>query len=141
MDYYLNDANVTNRLITEWNTHEKLIIGVDFDNTLYDYNNKGLKFNDVINLLRECRKIGCYIVIFTSSEEDRYDFIKEYLNKKDIPFDKINEDIEFIQFKGRKIYYNILLDDRAGLNSAYNCLLKATEYKLKTKKYLNKEER
>jgi len=34
----------------------------------------------------------------------------------------INDTPNFIPFHGRKIYYNILLDDRAGLSSSYNIL-------------------
>jgi len=32
---------------------------------------------------------------------------------------------DYIPFKGKKLYYNILLDDRAGLSSAYYCLRQA----------------
>lgn len=42
----------------------------------------------------------------------------KYLVENNIPFDAINETPDFIPFKGRKVYYNILLDDRAGLSSA-----------------------
>lgn len=128
MDYYLNDNHVTNRLITEWNTYKKVIIAYDFDDTIYDYHKRDFKYNDVINLLKEAKEIGAYFIVFTSCDEKQHDFIKEYLNKNNIPFDKINENMDFIPFSGRKIYYNILLDDRAGLRTAYNCLLEAVNY-------------
>jgi hypothetical protein len=121
-DFYLNDNNVVNRLVEEWNKYGKIIIAYDFDNTVYDYNNKGYTYNYVIELLQECSELGAYYVVFTSCEEDKFSFIKEYLKEKKIPFDKINENIDMIPFKGRKIYYNILLDDRAGLKSAHDNL-------------------
>ena len=46
--------------------------------------------------------------------------IEEYLNNNDIPYNAINKDAPFIKENGRKIYYNALLDDRAGLLQVYN---------------------
>ena len=48
------------------------------------------------------------------------DEILAYLSANDIPYDTINEDI--ISFGGRKVYYNLLLDDRAGLREVYDLL-------------------
>jgi hydroxymethylpyrimidine pyrophosphatase-like HAD family hydrolase len=122
MDFYLDNQNCIDRLVYEWKEHGNIIIAVDYDDTLYDFHKKGREYNHVINLLRQCRKIGCYIIIFTACGEEQYSDISNYLKDKEIPFDKINENVEFIKFTGRKIYYNILLDDRAGLGSAYDCL-------------------
>lgn len=133
MDYFLDDNNTINRLVEEWNFHGRLIIAYDFDNTVYDYNKIGLKFDNVVSLLRKCRDVGAYFIVFTACDENKYDFIEKYLNENDIPFDKINENLDFISFKGRKIYFNILLDDRAGLSSAYNCLSQAVNFKLENK--------
>ena len=41
-----------------------------------------------------------------------------------IPFDAINENPPFFKSKSRKIYYNELLDDRAGLRESFERLLK-----------------
>ena len=125
MDYYMNENNVVTRLVEEWKEHSKLIIAYDFDSTVFDYNTKGYKYDDVIELLQECNGLGAYYVCFTSCNEDRYKFIKDFLQENMIPCDKINENIDIIPFTGRKIYYNILLDDRSGLKSAYDCLRKA----------------
>lgn len=125
MDLYLEDKNVVNRLVEEWTQHKNLIVAFDFDNTVFDYYQKGYEFNDVITLLRRCKQIGCKFIVFTSCEEEKYDFIRNYLNENEIPFDTINENLDITPFKGRKVYYNILLDDRAGLRSAYDCLKEA----------------
>lgn len=55
------------------------------------------------------------------------DIIK-YLEANHIPFDAINESPKFVPVAGsKKMYFNILLDDRAGLSSAYKCLKAALE--------------
>ena len=77
----------------------------------------------VKDLIRKYKNYA-YFIVFTSSESNRYDEIKEILEKENLPYDSINEDAPFIPFKGRKVYYNILLDDRAGLNQTYNELLR-----------------
>jgi len=121
-DFYLDDVNVYNRLLKEFKQHGKLIIAVDFDNTLFDYHKEGHSYDIVINLLQRLKKIGMEIVIWTGSAKSRYDFIKEYLNENDIPFDRINENPVFFKSDSSKIFYSILLDDRAGLNSACRVL-------------------
>lgn len=123
------------RLSDEWFIHGKIIIAYDFDNTVYDYYNMGLKFNKVIDLLKECRN-EAHFIVFTSCGEN-HKFIEKYLNFNDIPFDKINENMDFIKFNGRKVYYNILLDDRAGLNSAYKILKKSLKRKRRLEQKYN----
>ncbi len=121
-DYYLDNENVIDRLIREWKQYKKIIIAYDFDDTVFDFWKKGRTYTDVITLLQRCEKIGAYFIVFTANDD--IEMIKKYLTENKIPFDKINENMEFIKFTSRKIYYNILLDDRSGLQSAYECLLK-----------------
>lgn len=121
MDYYLNQDNSKQRLLKEWMKYNELIIAYDFDNTVFDYHGEGHNYNMVIDLLRKCRDVGAKFIVFTSKSESEYDFIKAYLVANDIPFDKINEDI-IEKFNGRKVYYNILLDDRAGLRDSFEQL-------------------
>jgi hydroxymethylpyrimidine pyrophosphatase-like HAD family hydrolase len=118
----------TLRLIKEWEQHGKLIVAYDFDGTVHDYHKEGNKYDQVIELLRECKKLGCYLIVFSTSEPERHDFIKNYLDRWDIPYDAVNENMPGLPFKGGKIYYNILLDDRAGLESAYYSLKQASSY-------------
>lgn len=128
MDFYLEDANVIARLVSEWKKYNRLVIAYDFDNTVYDYHNAGLTFDNVAQLLMECKEFGAYLVVFTACAEQQYSDIAEYLTATRIPFDAVNEDPPFVPITGnKKIYYNILLDDRAGLSSAYRCLKSALE--------------
>lgn len=123
-DFYANDANCVNRLYTEWLEHKSLIVAFDYDNTVNDYSNNGNRNEDVISVLRECKKLGFHLILFTSCNQDRLTSIEEDLKQRNIPYDFVNETPDFIPFKGRKVYYNILLDDRAGLSSALDTLWK-----------------
>ncbi len=120
MDYYLNSENTYQRLEREYQQYNALVVAFDFDNTVYDYHQKGLEFTQVIELLRQLKQIGCYLIIFTANDD--YEFIKEYCTKSKIPYDSINQNPPFYQTQSPKIYYNALLDDRAGLRETYDCL-------------------
>lgn len=122
MDYFRNDDNCVDRLMEEYKKYGSIIVAYDFDHTVFDYSKKGHTFEDAVELIRECKKMGFHLTVFTSCNDDRFPEIKKYLEDKDIPYHAINETPEFIPFKGRKVYYNILLDDRAGLSAAFNQL-------------------
>ena len=125
MAIYLDNAKVVERLIKEWEMHGTLVIAYDFDNTVYDYHKTGDTYEEIIRLLRDCKEVGAHLILFTARRDDEMDFVMEYLNSNNIPYDAINEDPSFIMTPGRKVYYNVLLDDRAGLPSTYNALLQA----------------
>lgn len=126
-DRYLSDHECIERLLNEWEKYGLLVIAYDFDNTVYDYHSRGDKFDNVIELLRKVKRMGCHLVVFTSCDDDRFPDIKKYLTENNIPFDSINETPDFIPFKGRKVYYNWLLDDRAGLSASYRILNEVAE--------------
>ncbi|MEK5060996.1 MULTISPECIES: hypothetical protein [unclassified Paenibacillus] len=118
-DPFLHPTNAINRLVNEWREHGKIIIAYDFDDTVYDYHKRGSSYDQVISLLQRCEAYGAYFIVSTCCSEDKYDFIKDYLESNGIPYDAINENAPFVPFTGRKIYCNILLDDRAGLLTSY----------------------
>lgn len=122
VDYYQNDSICVERLVDEYERYGMLIVAYDYDNTVFDYSRNDNKCSEVIKLLRECKQHGCHLTVFTSCNDDRIPEIEKYLTGNAIPFDSINETPDFIPFRGRKVYYNILLDDRAGLSSAMNIL-------------------
>lgn len=119
IDEYLDNEKSYQRLKKEFLQHGKLIIAYDFDSTVFDYHNTGNSYEMVRDLIRKWKDYA-YFIVFTSSEENRFEEIKMNLNDLNIPFDSINDDAPFIPFKGRKVYYNILLDDRAGLSQTYS---------------------
>lgn len=114
MNKFIDNKNVFDRLIEDYRNHGKLIVAVDFDSTIYPYHIDDDCFY-VQDLVRRLRPYS-HIIIFTASPESRFDFIRQYCNDNNVPFDYINENIDAMKNKeGRKIYYNIILDDRGGL--------------------------
>lgn len=115
----------TDRLIKEWRQHGKIIISVDFDSTLYPYptiENKD-DIERTIKLVQLAHATGAYIVIFTASASERFEEIQNYCDKIKVPVNAINANpIELPYGKDGKIYYNINLCDRSGLNEALNIL-------------------
>lgn len=117
---YLSDTACAYRLVDEYKKHGSLVVAFDFDNTVFDYHSKGHTYIEVIELLKQAKEINCYMVVFTAEKD--LDKVKSTLDELQIPFDAINENPPFFKSDARKIYFNLLLDDRAGLLSAYNQL-------------------
>ena len=65
-------------------------------------------------------------IVFSASPESRFKYIKDYLEKKSIPFDTINSEIIKRDYT-RKVYYNVFLDDRAGLCETAEILFELLE--------------
>lgn len=122
MDPYLNDLNCVKRLVNEWVKHKSLIIAYDYDNTVFDYHSVGYKFDGIIETLKECKKYGAKFIVFSCSPKDRHSEMIDYLNQNEIPWDTINENIVTLHDGEGKVFYNILLDDRAGLKSSFSIL-------------------
>ena len=117
---YLSDIACVFRLVDEYKKHGSLVIAYDFDNCVYDYHSKGHNYSEVIELLREAKRLNCYMIVFTTERD--LEKVRDFLNTNKIPFDSINENPPFFKSDARKIYFNLLLDDRAGLFSAYTQL-------------------
>lgn len=124
MNSYLNDRKAIDRLKREYLEHKNLIIGFDFDNTIYDYHKEGLELQPVIELLKKCSDLEFTMCLYTIP--DRLKFKENYVNSLNIKCHFINEspimDVRHNLFDS-KPYFNILLDDRAGLSASYNILL------------------
>lgn len=117
-DPYLNANESFLRLYREYVKYGSLVVAFDFDNTVYDFHKKGHVYTKVIKLLRELEQIGCQLICFTANEDE--DFVYRYCIDNDIPCHLINENPSFIHSDARKIYFNTLLDDRAGLLQTYS---------------------
>lgn len=121
-----NTQKCYTRLIDEYNTHKNLIIAFDFDNTVFDYHNKGYKFDSAISLLKECSDFGLTMVLFTCNDDEKtLSLHREFLSSKGIRVDYVNES-PIMQTK--KPYYNILLDDRAGLSESFRILANVIDF-------------
>jgi hydroxymethylpyrimidine pyrophosphatase-like HAD family hydrolase len=125
MDKYLQPNESLIRLTEEYKKYGSIVVAFDFDGTVYDFHKKGDTYPNVIELLRNLKSIGCYLICWTANEDS--ELVINYLTDNSIPFDAINENPPFFPSKARKIYHNVLLDDRAGLLQVYNEL--STLYK------------
>lgn len=118
---FLNQRNSKERLLDECLEHGGLIVAFDFDNTIYDYHKKGYDYSEVIKLLKDCCKLGFTMVLFTAElDEKNIETKKKYCEELGIKVDYVNESP--VMKGSAKPYYNILLDDRAGLLEAFDNL-------------------
>ncbi len=115
----------TQRLVNEWRTHKKIVIALDFDSTIYPYHNleNQKDIDRTIQLVQLAHNVGAYIVIFTASVEERWEFIQQYCDSIKIPVSSINKNPIDLPFGNTgKVYGNIFLDDRGGLTQALDIL-------------------
>lgn len=123
MDTYFDTIKCCDRLFLEWKKHPKLIIACDFDSTIFDFYNEGSTHDEIISLLKECKSLGFYVVLFTASAPERYSMMVNHAKSLGIEVDGINKNVIELKYGNHgKIYYNILLDDRAGLFQAATTL-------------------
>ena len=126
-DRYFNTSEAVNRLVTSFQKHKNLFIAFDFDNTVFDTHNLGDTFPKMTRLLQFLKKEGFMLILFTGNEGNRLKEVIEYCQVCGYGPDYVNENpIE----PSRKPFFNILLDDKAGLNEAYQILV-TTLYILK----------
>lgn len=116
-----------NRLIKEFNTHGKLVVGFDFDNTIFDCHNTGGNYGNVISLLQKCKALGFTLCLYTAELRPEWlEWKKKYCEHFGITPDYVNESP--LLPGTSKPFFSILLDDRAGLESAYYTLKEVVEY-------------
>ena len=116
-----------NRLFEEWKLHGKIIISVDYDDTISayrpDFNTEDIA--RTIKLVQLAYHTGAYIVVFTACSPDRYIDIQNHCEEIRLPINAINKNPIELPFGGKdgsKIYYNINLCDRSGLTQALDIL-------------------
>lgn len=108
------------RLVEQYQKMDRLIIAYDFDDTVSPYYSRDCCF--AASAIRKAREyLNAYLIVYTCNQDEEK--IKKYLDKNNIPYDAINENAPFIHFnKKGKLYYNLLLDDKAGLHQAISDL-------------------
>jgi len=123
-DPYFDTQFCVDRLYNEWRQHKRLIVAVDYDDTIFDFHSKGYKYPMVIDLIQKCQQNhNFYIVIFTGTAPEKWPAIIEHCFMLGIKVDSINKNPIPLPFgNDGKIYYNILLDDRSGLGQSYSIL-------------------
>ena len=120
-DDALKDDFLYKRLSDAFMEHDRLIIAYDIDDTVRPYKSESCR--DVKALIKKAKMIlNPYYIVFTANphKEENIAFLKS----EGLPYDAINENADFIgrYGDGLKVYYNLLLDDKAGLKEAYDAL-------------------
>lgn len=127
------------RLVAEWVKHERIIIGVDFDDTICPFNLTGVEHTTRMSrtrtLLRQCIDLGARVVIHTTRSADRYDEVWAFCLGHGFHPEAINENLPGLPYgTSSKPYANIYLDDRAGIEAALDVLSAAYEIMRREKK-------
>lgn len=129
-DPYTEHQKCFRRLIKEFYKNESLIIGLDIDNTFFDCHSLGFEFPRLINAIKIAKSRGFTICAWTINDiatvncrfKEVFGFEPDHYN--DSP-------ISFPGKESRKPFFNLLLDDRAGLECSLYLLediLKFTEF-------------
>lgn len=127
--YYTEGA--FDRLLAEYLKYDTLYIAFDFDNTIWDYDTYGDKYEDnydavcweIVELLKGVKQAGLKLILWTSCPKKEDEDIKaELCTKWGIKPDYIN--YSPLSPGAVKPHFNLLLDDRAGLESAAQILSK-----------------
>lgn len=121
IDDSLRESFLYNRLVEAQAEHDRLIIAYDIDDTVRPY--KSLSCENVKSLIKRAKKIlNPYFIVFTANPHKGKNI--DFLESQGLPYDAINENADFIgrYGDGLKVYYNLLLDDKAGLKEAYDAL-------------------
>lgn len=128
MNHPFNEEGCSNRLLEEYKKYNGIIVGIDFDNTIKELH-KEEPCNEIVTLLKDCSSLPGFTLCLWSIPYNGKDLDKKvsYCNSLGIRIDYVN-DSPYLSDKCRKAYFNILLDDRAGLESAYNSLKYVVEY-------------
>ena len=116
MDEFLIPHANFKRLYEEFKKYGSLSIGLDFDNTISDFHQKGYSYDTVISLVKRAHALGMSIHIFTANPD--HVLVKEHCEKIGLTIAGINTDGVDLGWPSRKPFYSLLLDDRAGLISA-----------------------
>lgn len=118
-DRYSHYTESLSRLKEEYKKYKTLYIAFDFDNTVFDYHQRGDTFPLVEELLKVCKNKGFKLILFSANEDKQLDFAIKYCTDRGYAPDFVNESPIM---KTKKPYFNLLLDDRAGLGETIQLL-------------------
>jgi hypothetical protein len=123
------------RLVDEWMMHGKIIIAVDYDDTISSWRlQTQAQCDETIEKIKLAREVGAYIVVFTACKEERHPEIMQFCEEKGLLIDTINNNpIDLPYGNQNKIYANIFVDDRAGLEEALE-ILEFAAYSVRSKR-------
>lgn len=111
------------RLYEVYKKHGKIIIGVDFDDTIFALDPRREKMCEAVRtLLKQCSKYA-KICLYTVADKHSLKYKVKLMEFWGISPDFVNESPIKLG-DGSKPYFNVLLDDKAGLTESYELLNK-----------------
>lgn len=115
--------HVIDKLYRTWIQYNNIKILVDFDDTLKTFNVTAQEYCDeILETLKECQKYGAEVMLYTCRDGKKLHDALDYCEQRDLFFDKINPCYPFQPDMSAKPFCNILLDDKAGLEQAFEIL-------------------
>ena len=115
------------KLLSVQAVHGQIIVGVDFDDTIFSFDHKFANVSDhIIELLKELRDENLIrISLYTISNDVSLYYKKALMRCWGISADYVDESpVKFKAQATQKPYFNLLLDDKAGLHQAIEILEK-----------------
>ena len=122
------DEILLQKISKAYSTHNSLIIGVDFDDTIFPYNKTQENIDRcdrVVLLLQSLKKsMGTDLILCLYSVADEQALVyKEHIMEcYGLKPHFINEGPMDKKWNSKKPFFNILLDDKAGLNDTIEVL-------------------
>lgn len=118
-NHSFNQQHCAERLLAEYKKYDELIVGIDFDNTIKPINPEHT-CEEIISLLQRCSQNPKIVLCLWSicQDEKEIEFKVNYCVERGIKIDYVGAS-PFQMGTGLKQFFNVLLDDRAGLESAY----------------------
>lgn len=115
--------NLLDKLKAVHEQYGKIIVAFDFDDTLFPYGMYGdeATISDVQHLARRCFMTGQTVMLFTCREGHLLDSALFYCEQNGMFFEHVNEN-PLATFTSRKPFFNILIDDKAGIKEASKIL-------------------
>lgn len=114
------NMKLAQKLVAQWEQFGKLVIAFDFDDTVYPFT-EGYNPEPVLKALRTAKAQGHTLICFTCRSDQRVP--ESYCKVEGIEYDYFNESPINNNVTGHgKPYYNIFLDDKAGLGEALSQL-------------------
>lgn len=114
----------TKKLIEAFKKHKNIIIGVDFDDTIFPFDKSDYVVDRcklVVKLLQELKEVST-ICLFSVADKQSLVYKEHIMDLYGIKPMFINESLIKKWGECNKPYFNILLDDKAGLNEAIEIL-------------------
>lgn len=127
-DGWFANTRFVETLINDYKEHGNIIVAFDFDDTV-EPSKPDIDCTPIVKLLQVCSELGFTMICYTARTlNSDINHVRETCNRLHIKCDYINEDCDAVKREreyehANKICYNIFLDDRAGLISAFEILL------------------